>query len=111
MSVLDAMRSALASLPDAAGMVCTRHDPDLWFADDPVGIEQAIEACRECPIKAACLTGAQERYETWGVWGGVDFHPAARKVCACGCGQPVGRGRNRKLATPLCYQQPQKTAS
>jgi hypothetical protein len=34
--------------------------------------ERAKTLCRRCPIQAECLTGAVERGEAWGVWGGLD---------------------------------------
>ncbi len=49
---------------------CQTHDPDLWFAEAPGDVEQAKELCRNCPAQLACLTGAIERREPTGVWGG-----------------------------------------
>ena len=47
-----------------------RQDPDLFFAESPQDVEQAKAMCRECRARVACLTGALERREPWGVWGG-----------------------------------------
>jgi WhiB family redox-sensing transcriptional regulator len=55
------------------GLPCQRHDPDLWFADEPAGLERAKQLCGGCPIQAACLTGAIRRSESAGVWGGQIF--------------------------------------
>ena len=49
---------------------CQVHDPDLWFADAPRDLEHAKALCRDCPAQLACLTGAIERREPAGVWGG-----------------------------------------
>jgi WhiB family redox-sensing transcriptional regulator len=49
---------------------CQVHDPDLWFADTPAELEHAKALCRSCPAQLACLTGALERHEPAGVWGG-----------------------------------------
>jgi WhiB family redox-sensing transcriptional regulator len=49
---------------------CLRHDPDLWFAQQPGQIEQAKALCVECPVREACLLGALARGEAAGVWGG-----------------------------------------
>lgn len=49
---------------------CQVHDPDLWFADTPAELEHAKALCRPCPAQLACLTGALERHEPAGVWGG-----------------------------------------
>lgn len=45
-------------------------DPDLFFAESPADIARAKELCRGCPAITACLAGALERAEPWGVWGG-----------------------------------------
>jgi len=51
---------------------CT-DDPELFFAESPDDVETAKAFCRECPARAACLAGALERQEPWGVWGGELF--------------------------------------
>ena len=69
-----------------------RADPDLWFAETPAGLEEAKVRCTECPVRDACLAGALDRGEPWGVWGGEIFERGAvipRK-------RP--RGRPRKVA-------------
>ena len=48
-------------------------DPQLFFAESPDDTETAKTLCRECPVRAACLAGALERREPWGVWGGELF--------------------------------------
>nr|WP_211661557.1 WhiB family transcriptional regulator [Modestobacter muralis] len=54
-------------------MPCRVQDPDLWFAESPDQLEQAKRLCVECPVQAACLAGALDRAEPWGVWGGEIF--------------------------------------
>jgi WhiB family redox-sensing transcriptional regulator len=49
---------------------CHEQDPELWFSDTPVGVENAKALCRGCPLVTECLAGAIERSEPWGVWGG-----------------------------------------
>jgi WhiB family redox-sensing transcriptional regulator len=56
---------------------CRVQDPDLWFAETPVELEQAKALCLDCPARLACLTGALERREPWGVWGGEIFERGA----------------------------------
>ncbi len=51
---------------------CT-DDPDLFFAESPADVELAKSLCGDCPARAACLGGALERAEPWGVWGGELF--------------------------------------
>ncbi|RJO79895.1 WhiB family transcriptional regulator [Nocardia panacis] len=73
---------------------CRVGDPDLWFAESPVQLEQAKALCESCPIRKGCLTAAIDRREPWGVWGGEIFDQGvviARK-------RP--RGRPRKVAVP-----------
>jgi WhiB family redox-sensing transcriptional regulator len=45
-------------------------DPELFFAESPQDVEQAKAMCRGCRARLACLAGALERKEPWGVWGG-----------------------------------------
>jgi WhiB family redox-sensing transcriptional regulator len=71
---------------------CRRHDPDLFFAEEPADVELAKAVCLDCPIQTACLTGALDRAEPWGVWGGELF--AAGTVVA----RKRPRGRPRKRA-------------
>jgi len=48
-------------------------DPDLFFAESPDDVELAKSLCSDCPVRPACLAGAVERREPWGVWGGELF--------------------------------------
>lgn len=48
-------------------------DPDLFFAESPADVESAKALCSGCPVRLACFTGAMERREPWGVWGGELF--------------------------------------
>jgi WhiB family redox-sensing transcriptional regulator len=56
---------------------CRVEDAELWFADTPAELERAKTFCRECPALMACLAGAIERREPWGVWGGEIFERGA----------------------------------
>jgi WhiB family redox-sensing transcriptional regulator len=72
---------------------CRVTDPELWFAESPDQLEQAKQLCVGCPVQEACLAGALDRAEPWGVWGGEIFDRGvviARK-------RP--RGRPRKVRT------------
>ena len=96
-------RSALPSAPPLtaaeatefdsliAGLIpCRSGDPELWFAEQAPQIARAKALCDTCPIKAACLQGALDREEPWGVWGGEVF------VDGQIVQQKRGRGRPRK---------------
>jgi WhiB family transcriptional regulator, redox-sensing transcriptional regulator len=79
----------------SSGLVlpCT-EDPDLFFAESPEDVECAKEMCRDCPARLACLAGALERREPWGVWGGELFlrgEVIPRK-------RPRGRPRKHEVA-------------
>ena len=69
-------------------------DPELFFAESPTDVEMAKALCRRCPARAACLAGARQRREPWGVWGGELFLGGAivaRK-------RPRGRPRKTDVA-------------
>jgi WhiB family transcriptional regulator, redox-sensing transcriptional regulator len=61
--------SSAAALPVGLDLPCT-EDPELFFAESPEDVETAKAMCRGCAARLACLTGALERREPWGVWGG-----------------------------------------
>jgi WhiB family transcriptional regulator, redox-sensing transcriptional regulator len=52
---------------------CRTSDPELFFAESPADVEYAKTLCTTCPARLACLAGALERREPWGVWGGEWF--------------------------------------
>lgn len=56
--------------PDERSYPCQEHPADLWFSELPEEVEAAKALCLECPVRAACLAGALDRCEPWGVWGG-----------------------------------------
>jgi WhiB family transcriptional regulator, redox-sensing transcriptional regulator len=58
-----------AAPPVGLDLPCT-EDPELFFAESPADVEQAKAVCRGCRARIACLAGALERREPWGVWGG-----------------------------------------
>ncbi|MEO7981588.1 MAG: WhiB family transcriptional regulator [Sporichthyaceae bacterium] len=101
-SVVDNL-TALTALPGLADLTqrvvdeqlpCRVNDPELFFADSPADVEHAKTLCLDCPARLACLSGALERREPWGVWGGEWFvHGVvvARK-------RPRGRPRKSEVA-------------
>lgn len=52
---------------------CRSNDPELWFAERPAEVAFAQTLCGGCALRTACLAGALERHEPWGVWGGELF--------------------------------------
>jgi WhiB family transcriptional regulator, redox-sensing transcriptional regulator len=61
--------TAGTAFPVGLDLPCT-EDPELFFAESPQDVETAKAMCRDCRARIACLTGALERREPWGVWGG-----------------------------------------
>jgi WhiB family transcriptional regulator, redox-sensing transcriptional regulator len=79
---------------DSATIPCRAYDAELWFAELPADVELAKSLCSDCPVRTACLAGALERREPWGVWGGrllVQGAIVARK-------RPRGRPRKCEVA-------------
>lgn len=72
------------------GIPCQDHDGELWFSDSPDDVELAKSLCGFCPLFVDCLSGALERGEPWGVWGGQLF--AGGRIVAT----KRRRGRPRK---------------
>ncbi len=99
-SVLEPTEALAAFLPaeidpisrrSPIGLPCQVRDADLWFADTPAELETAKALCDDCPARRACLLGAIERREPWGVWGGEIFERGA--IVA----RKRPRGRPRKI--------------
>ena len=70
---LSHMAASLAALPAAK-----RNDAAFFIGNMiPTCVSDDVEAakalCQGCRIRAACLEGAVERREPWGVWGGELF--------------------------------------
>ena len=74
---------------------CQVHDPDLWFAEAPAVVELAKALCGGCPAQQACLAGALDRREPFGVWGGQIFQQG--RIVS----RKRARGRPRKDSTPV----------
>lgn len=72
---------------------CRSH-PELFFAEAPQDLRRAQEMCGQCPVRLACLAGALNRREPWGVWGGELFD---RGVIIAGK-RPRGRPRKASVA-------------
>ncbi|MFH8365706.1 WhiB family transcriptional regulator [Streptomyces sp. NPDC018031] len=90
---------ALSDLDDAieslgTAVPCRAYDPEVFFAESPADVEYAKSLCQTCPLREACLAGAKDRREPWGVWGGELFVQGvvvARK-------RPRGRPRKNPVA-------------
>ena len=82
----DTAGSGGPALPAGRDLPCLR-DPALFFAESPDDVEQAKALCRGCRARITCLTGALERSEPCGVWGG--------ELLMCGAILPRKRPRGR----------------
>ena len=58
---------------DLGGPLPCTDDTQLWFSEHPADLELAKALCRTCPLQRPCLSGAMERSEPSGVWGGEIF--------------------------------------
>jgi WhiB family transcriptional regulator, redox-sensing transcriptional regulator len=79
-----------SALPVGLDPPCVQ-DPELFFAESPQDVEHAKAMCRRCRARVACLAGALERSEPWGVWGG--------ELLMCGAIVPRKRARGRPRKT------------
>ncbi|WP_435835219.1 WhiB family transcriptional regulator [Streptomyces albus] len=75
---LTAPQITLTELDDAIERLgvevpCRSYDPEVFFAEAPADVEYAKSLCQTCPLREACLAGAKDRREPWGVWGGELF--------------------------------------
>lgn len=50
---------------------CRGLDVELFYSEDPAATSQALQLCRRCPVREACLRTAMDQREFDGVWGGV----------------------------------------
>ena len=64
----------------------------LFFSEDEFDIARAKAICKKCGLAGACLSGALERAEVYGVWGG--------ELVVDGVIVAVKRGRGRPPKTP-----------
>jgi WhiB family redox-sensing transcriptional regulator len=93
-SVLAPFAPVASGEVDQRTLPCRVNDPELFFAETPQDVEIAKALCADCPVRAECLAGAQDRGEPWGVWGGELFLQGAvipRK-------RPRGRPRKNEVA-------------
>lgn len=80
----------ITAIIDVDTTPCLENDAELWFAESTYEVERAKALCGPCPLRAACLAGAVERAEPWGVWGGEVF------IGGLMVATKRGRGRPRK---------------
>ena len=65
----------------------------LFFSDEWVDIQRAKAICSKCANQADCLSGALEREEPWGVWGGEELDMGRIVAVRRPRGRPVVKAR------------------
>lgn len=58
---------------DLSNGACRDYDTEMFFPGrgDMVGIKRAVEICRTCEVREACLEYAIASNEQYGIWGGL----------------------------------------
>ena len=74
----------------------------LFFSEEFVDIQRAKAICSTCTPKAGCLSGALERSEPWGVWGGELLEEG--RVCATK--RPRGRPVTKSVRVTAVQEVP-----
>ncbi len=54
-----------------AGALCSKTDPEIFFAPGALGHKVAKRICRLCPVQRECLVYAMEAPMDHGIWGGL----------------------------------------
>lgn len=54
-----------------AEAACREADVELFFATDEDSQSEALDMCRTCPVRDACLDHALTAREPYGIWGGT----------------------------------------
>ena len=65
----------------------------LFFSDEWVDVQRAKAICSKCSGQASCLSGALEREEPWGVWGGEQLEMGRVVTVRRPRGRPVTKVR------------------
>ena len=65
----------------------------LFFSEEWVDVQRAKAICSRCSDRSACLSGALEREEPWGVWGGEELDMGRIAVVRRPRGRPPVHGR------------------
>ncbi|KNX36540.1 WhiB family transcriptional regulator [Luteipulveratus halotolerans] len=73
MMLTDLIADTMDAVDQGTELPCRVNDPELWFAERPDDVEFAKALCGSCPFREGCLSGAKDRREPWGVWGGELF--------------------------------------
>ncbi len=58
--------------------LCRDMEPAIFYPTDLGGVNAAIEICKGCPVKKACLDFALATRQEDGVWGGTSERERVR---------------------------------
>lgn len=90
------------SVPDWHELGACKLFPELDWLEAKPGTAQALAAklvCAACPVRLECATGALERRERWGIWGGLDYRDRKETAARFGYlppGDPPEHGTNSR---------------
>ncbi len=90
------------SVPDWHEFGACKLFPELDWLEAKPGTPQALACrtiCAACPVRLACATGALERRERWGIWGGLDYTDRKQAAALFGYeppGDPPEHGTNSR---------------
>ena len=99
-------------MTDLDTAACRGVDPEIFYATkerDPADVATALEICRNCPVRQACLEQAMEWERgtsgRWGIFGGLTALQRSRlpfraKLLAP-CGTPSAGRRHRRRGEPV----------
>lgn len=62
------------SEPDEAWQnraLCAETDPEAFFPEKGGSVREAKRVCRNCEVRAECLSYAIETNQRFGIWGGL----------------------------------------
>jgi hypothetical protein len=79
----DRLPAGLARCADGNGTLAP-----LFFSDHVLDIARAKAICGKCELRERCLSGALERHEPWGVWGGELLSSGRIVQVKRPCGRP-----------------------
>lgn len=99
METLDTLDRGISSRRCADGNGTLSY---LFFSDELVDVQRAKAICAKCTDRSACLDGALEREEPWGVWGGEQIE-AGRIVAVR---RPRGRPPKQPRPTVVVAEVP-----
>ena len=74
----------------------------LFFSEEFVDIQRAKAICSTCTSKVGCLSGALERSEPWGVWGGELLEEGR----VCSTKRPRGRPVTKSVRVTAVQEVP-----